>query len=192
MASYDLSKGKHALCNAHLLRELNGLLDEHPKWRWPKELKTLIVDIKKAVESAVANMLTCLAPETSKPFEERYDKLVSAGLRRHPRPRHDPRKRGRPKASPQRNLLERLRDHKTSILRFAHDFSVPFDNNLSERDLRMAKVKQKISGCFRSLAGAENFACIRSYISTARKQGYTALDAIRAVCDGAPVPLQLA
>jgi transposase len=191
LSSYDLNVGTHALCGAHLLRELTAL-QQDTRQRWPTRLTTLLIQIKTAVSDALALGQTELSQKTMYAFEADYDRLTRRALQANPRPRHEPHQRGRPKSTPAHNLAKRLRDHKNCILRFMHDFRVAFDNNLAERDLRMMKVKQKISGCFRSKAGAERFALIRSYVSTARKQGFRAFDAIRAACDGKPVQLLLA
>jgi transposase len=119
---------------------------------------------------------------------------VSQGLFFTTPPKRPVGQRGRARASPERNLVERFRDHKDSILCFLRDFNVPFDNNLSERDLRMAKVKQKVSGCLTSAGeqGVHIFAAVRGYVSTVRKQGYRALAALRGLFDGQPVKLRLA
>jgi transposase len=111
---------------------------------------------------------------------------LNEGLRANPPPKPTG-KRGRPKQTPARNLLDRLITHRGAILAFLHDFRVPFDNNQAERDLRMLKVKGKIAGCFRSAEGADHFCRIRGYISTLRKQGYAVLDGLTSVFAGQPL-----
>ena len=189
--SYLKRNGPQGLCNAHLVRELTAL-EETTRQRWPTRLKTLLFDVKERVDQAREQGQTALAPEKLAAFEAEYDRLIRRAQRSNPRPARIPGQRGRARASPARNLAERLRDHKQSVLRFMHDFRVPFDNNQAERDLRMMKVKLKVSGCFRSAEGARVFASVRGYISTVRKQGYQALAALRDLLDGKPVSLQLA
>lgn len=181
-------EGAHALCNAHLLRDLKAV-EEMTQQGWPTGMVELLLRAKSGVETAKRDGLMHLAPEQLLALSEEYDQLVAKALTLNPRPQRLEGQRGRVRASPACNLAERLRNHKESILRFAHDWHVPFDNNLAERDLRMMKLKQKVSGCFRSPEGARFFASVRTYISTARKQGHHALDALRTLFDGQLLPL---
>jgi transposase len=174
----------HALCNAHHLRELRFVEEEH-KQRWAGRMKGLLLEIEEAVRKEAACGGTHLASERVEKFEARYQRLVEAGLKSNPPPERTG-KRGRPKQTKGRNLVDRLKKHRCEVLRFMHDFKVPFDNNQAERDIRMVKVRQKISGCFRTRRGAEMFCRIRGYISTARKQGENVLGALEDVFMGEP------
>ncbi|GFP43801.1 transposase, partial [Candidatus Hakubella thermalkaliphila] len=161
---------KHGLCNAHHLRELTFVYEEQGQV-WAKHMIDRLLDIKKVVDEA-RNVTDSLPEEQIQEFEEHYEKILKEGYLANPLPKKTTshkKKRGRRKKSKSRNLLERLDHHREKALAFMYDFSVPFDNNLGERDERMMKVQQKISGCFRSEDGGKVFSRIRSYISTARK-----------------------
>src|SRR3990170_4444273 len=183
-APYLKLAGLYALCNAHLLRELIGLYEETGQ-AWVQALLRLLLSMKAAVAQARAAGQTALPPRQRAGFEAAYTRCLNAGLRANPPPKPTG-KRGRPKQTPARNLLDRLVTHRAAILAFLHDFRVPFDNNQAERDLRMLKVKQKVSGCFRSPEGAAYFCRIRGYISTLRKHGYSILDGLTSVFAGQP------
>jgi len=186
LASYlKFEDCQHAFCNAHHLRELQFVVDQYEQ-PWAQNLIQLLLDIKAEVEATPLD-LTRLPPDRLLHYEKRYDDLLFQGFEANPLPDPPPKpKRGRKKQSPPKNLLDRLQRHKTETLAFMYDFRVPFDNNLAERDVRMVKVKQKISGSFRTQTGADTFCTIRSYISTVRKQGCNVIHAIHDALLGHP------
>jgi transposase len=178
---------QHALCNVHLLRELTYLSEELGQ-AWAAEMIELLLDIKAAVEQARVEGRTHLHPVEVADWKARYQALLSQGyLANPPDPPPEIAKKGRRKQSTARNLLDRLSKHQQAVLLFLDNFAVPFDNSLAERDLRMVKVQQKISGCFRSPAGAMAFCRIRGYLSTLRKQGMAVLTALEQALVGHPV-----
>lgn len=188
LAAYFQYPVDHALCNAHHLRSLLFLLERYPQ-KWVQDLIELLSKIKEKVEAVKRKAGTALSVRQTNAFSRTYDELVQKGLRANPPSKKNSRKpgqRGRLKQSPARNLLLRLREHKQAVLTFMYDFNVPFDNNQAERDLRMMKVKQKVSGGFRSTVGAQNFCAIRGYLSTARKNGIMARAALKLAFAGTP------
>lgn len=178
---------QHALCNVHLLRELTYLSEELGQ-AWAAEMIELLLDSKAAVEQARAEGRSCLHPLEVADWKARYGALLSQGyLANPPDPPPEVAKKGRRKQSTARNLLDRLSKHQQAVLLFLDNFAVPFDNSLAERDLRMVKVQQKISGCFRSEAFAVAFCRIRGYLSTLRKQGMALLTALEQALVGHPL-----
>jgi transposase len=187
---FTLKDVAHALCNAHHLRELKALIDIE-KELWAKKMSRLLVTAAKAVRRAVEQGQSALAERTSRRIVAVYDAIVVRGLafhERQPALGRRPGARGRSAKRPGHNLLVRLRGFKTEVLRFLFDFAVPFTNNQAEQDIRMMKVKMKISGGFRTQFGAETFATLRSVLSTARKQGWNLLKTLSTT----PVSLILA
>jgi len=172
----------HSLCNAHLLRDLNFIIEQDEQ-KWAENIKHLLLTIKKTVAKARADGKMHLDKVKIKEFEQKYREIVAKGFKENP---EYPCRRKRKKRTKAQNLLRRLESYMRETLAFMYDFEVPFDNNLAERDIRMVKVQQKISGCFRTIDGANVFCRIRSYISTVRKQGANALTALQAVFDGNP------
>ncbi|BBI31891.1 IS66 family transposase [Cohnella abietis] len=163
-------KFSHALCNAHLLRECQGIA-EHDRHKWATQMKELLqrswVLAKKSRAADVA-----LTEEVLTEIDVRYDAILALGktewVKDAVRAKTGP--KGRKCKSKAANLGQRFEQHKVSILRFLRDARIPFDNNQAERDIRMSKVKQKISGCFRTNEGGQRFASIRGFISTLLKQ----------------------
>jgi transposase len=182
---YNYSGCKHAICNAHILRELNGIVENYHQ-TWAVQMKDLLLEIKQNIEDSSG----VLAPNALQKFEKRYDAILRVGEKENPLIKKTltlSNKRGREAQTKARNLLDRMRRYKPDILRFMEDTEVPFDNNLAERDIRMSKVQQKISGCFRSDQGNIAFNRIRSYIATAVKQGISVLEAIQLAFTGKPL-----
>jgi transposase len=189
-SSYDQYRQcRHAQCNAHILRELNYVI-ETSKPQWATEMKALLLEIKAAVGKARDGGRKALGASRKKEFLEKYDEVIAEAQQLYGTLR---RKRGRTKKPKEmesviraagRKLACRMSERREEILLFMQDFTVPFDNNQSERDLRMLKVKQKISGCFRTEKGAEEFCRLRSYVSTMKKQGRGVIETIRSVFAG--------
>ncbi len=177
----------HGLCNAHHLRELLFVHEQMGR-TWAGQIKQLLLESKRAVDTARAHNQTALASEQLQDYEERYVAILQAGAEEEQRDAPEATgRRGPKKQSKSKNLLDRLAKYQAETLAFLHDFAVPFDNNLAERDLRMMKVKQKVSGCFRTTTGAHAFCRIRSYISTMKKQGHNVIAALKSVFSGTPL-----
>lgn len=179
----------HVICNAHLIRELTAVA-ENLNQTWPSQMKELLLSIKKRVEKSCSRE-TSLDEPTLRLFEKEYNKLVRQGLHLNPIRDKKNLKRGRPKQTKATNLLIRLKEYGSSILAFMYNFEIPFTNNLAERDLRMVKVKQKISGTFRSREGASFFCRIRGFISTVKKNDLNVMHSISQTFLGNQIPLRL-
>ena len=165
---------KHAACNTHHLRELVFLMEQDQQ-QWAEKMIELLLQIKSATEQARNKGQPALHKNQIEDFERSYIEILEQGFKENPD--YDP-KRKRKKRTAAQNLLIRLRDFKDKTRAFMYDLEVPFDNNLAERDIRMMKLYQKISGCFRAKQGAEMFCRIRSFLSTARKQGHNRLEVL--------------
>jgi len=176
-SSYFKYNVEHGICNAHLLRELSGVyeIDQQP---WALRMRTLLNRIHYRVEQAKAKHKKSLPKPVCAYYKQRYRALLKSADALHPRQESPPGKRGRPKQTKVRNLIDRMMIYQDAALAFMEDFRVPFTNNQAERDLRMLKVKQKISGTFRSREGGDVFCRIHSYISTARKNACSVFYAI--------------
>ena len=176
----------HAICNAHLLRELRGITENFGH-QWSGALGNLLIEIKTTVDIAKQEGRV-LTPEMIAAFEEQYLKVFEAGKEETKRSEGpaEPGKRGRKKQSKAKNLLDRCSKYQKEILAFMKDPSIPFTNNQAERDLRMMKLKQKISGTFRSEKGARNFCRIRGFISMIKKHGRHVFPELMRVFEGAP------
>lgn len=191
LPAYFIFDCEHILCNAHHLRELR-FVGEVCGERWAKQLHTLLRKMYVAVQKAVARGATCLSVRQRQRYRAAYRRVIACGERLHRRlgpPVAASRvagKRGRKKQRPGKNLLDRLKQWEAGTLAFINDFTVPFTNNLAERDLRMVKVKMNISGGFRNPHAAASFFRIRGYLSTARKQDWNIMEATIAAVRGSP------
>src|SRR5579863_1083719 len=187
LASYRrYTQCRHALCNVHHLRELT-FLEEQYHQAWTTDLKALLRQMHAAADQARAQGLSAIPLSGRTVMHDRYHALLAAGLAANPPPVRRPGQRGRLKQTPARNLLERLLLDQDAVLAFLDDLTIPFDNNQAERDLRMLKVQQKVSGAFRAPGGGAAFARIRGYVSTLRKQGVALLAALATVFAGQPL-----
>lgn len=180
----------HALCNAHILRELNGITELY-KQDWAKPMKNLLIEIKKEVDLHY-NTANALPLDKIEAFEKAYDEILKSALDEDYSKNIEIYSAEKVKKSVSLNLINRLIGYKDQILAFMHDFDIPFDNNLAERDIRMTKVKQKISGRFRSTEGAYGFTRIRGYVSTIRKNCLNVLQSIESVFSENPIDPTLA
>jgi transposase len=178
---------RHALCGAHLLRELEAITDE-PGQGWAAGMAELLCDAKLVADRARQAGYKQVDEAALATLVARYQRLLADGERANPppRPQRAGRRRRRQPRSPAARLLDRLDAHRDEVLRFLDDLRVPFTNNQAERDLRMVKLQQKISGCWRTPAGAEAFLALRSYIATARKQGMNPLAVLGQLFEGRP------
>jgi len=175
----------HGLCNAHLLRELT-FQRETTRQRWPKRMIDLLIRARDHCEAARQQNQAALSPWRTRRIFRDYHAILDQALTRNPRAEQQVKRRGRVKQSVAFNLINRMRGHAEAVLRFVTDLRVPFTNNLAERAIRMPKVKQKISGCFRTMAGAQTFCTIRSYLDTMYKQGHNMFEVLRQTFIGCP------
>jgi transposase len=169
----------HALCGAHIARELIAADQTHPGQHWPTQALDALFALNTAAHQAREHGKSAIPPDVADPLLRAWRQAILVGLAQHPT------RTGR-KQSKTRNLLQRLQAREADLLRFAADLTVPFTNNQAERDLRPTKTQMKISGTFRSETSATAWACIRGYVSTARKHGLNAFEAILAAINGNP------
>ena len=180
---------RHSVCGAHLLRELNGVMENYPEQEWAHKFSLLLLKMKEIRDWAAENGHTSIKEEYMVRFDALYDKFISLGMDENPLPENPGKKKGRRKKGKVRALLERLQKYKDEVCLFTKDFEVDFDNNQAERDFRMVKTKTKVSGCFRTEEGAKAYLTIMSYISTAKKRGFNAFKAIKNALVGDPMAI---
>ena len=179
--------GDHAVCCAHILRELTGIIENNPKQTWARQMKVTLLKMKKARDNAVTAGKEKLSDSYLKQLLLQYDRIIGIGKFQNPIPESTGQKRGRPKKGKARALVDRLEELKASVCLFLTNFAVPFDNNQAERDLRNVKTKTKVSGCFRTEDGARDYLKIMSYVGTAHKRRKNAYTAICEALSGNPL-----
>jgi hypothetical protein len=175
---------EHGLCGSHIVRELKYVIDSN-EYQWAKDMKKLLLEQCKKVSKCTEKKLD---EKEYKKLEKAYDKIIEFAEKEMPViPERSNGKRGKIAKTDAHNLCERLKKYKLSVLLFAKKSEVPFTNNRAERDLRMTKVKQKVSGCFRTEIYAKAYCRISSYLQTMANKGYNPLVAIQMVLSGEDV-----
>ena len=185
---FKLKEAGHALCGAHIAREL-VYAHENLGQDWAEKLQNLLFRMLKERQRLSESGADCFSAEQLTDYENEYDVIVSEGLELNPLPERKSNQRGRTGKGKVRSLLERLASHKYEILRFVHDWAVPFTNNEAERAIRFSKVKQKVSGCFRTKEGATEYAETMSFINSAYKHGVSYFDAVKSALEGKALTL---
>ena len=176
---------QHGVCCAHLLRELTWVEEFCAEHGWATRFKAMLLSMKRAKEKTIGRDRTEISEYYGKKFSAEYDSIIEEAELACPEPPEPPdKKRGRKKKGKVRALIERLKELKDSVCLFIHNFLVPFDNNQAERDVRNVKTKTKVSGCFRTEDGAQNYLDVMSYLSTGMKHGISVFDALTAAFAG--------
>lgn len=180
---YEYSQALHGICNVHIMREL-VYAEEQLNQDWAKSMRELLMEIHDSRNTLMSYGETSFQDLVQEAYHVRYDAIVQCGMADNLPSQKPKGKRGRPGKGKVLCLLERLRDYKGDILRFASDWTVPFTNNEAERTIRFSKVKQKVSGCFRTVEGAEDYMQIMSFVSSAKKHGMPYFEAVRVALTG--------
>ena len=174
----------HAICNAHILRELKGIAENNPEQTWAGELRDLLREMDHCRNEAMRSKELPLSVEKVEEYEHRYDEILDKAAMANPIPDRKPGQRGKTPKGKVRSLIDRLRDHKKEALAFLTNSQIPFTNNLAEQSVRMAKVKGKVSGCLRTVSGANDFAAIMSFIGSVKKHRINVLSAVKSAFSG--------
>ena len=184
---YTFTDCTHAECNAHHIRNLKGIHENYGH-EWAQNMASLLIEIKRAVETLKVKGLNAMAKSDIEQYIARYNEIIIQGMAEDTAKNSGlvSKKTGKPVKSDALRLLQRLKAYDIETLAFLFDFSIPFDNNLAERDLRMIKLRQKISGCFRGENGGDLFCRIRSYVSTCRKNGLDVMESLKRAIKGEP------
>jgi transposase len=185
-ASYWKYDVEHGLCGAHLLRDLNWVIDNYPEQTWAPAFKIFLLEMKEVKEKAIEKELENLSKYYLKKFDRQYDEIIALAYEENPPPAYDKIKPGRKKKGKVLSLIEALDKLKEAVCLFVKNFDVPFDNNQAERDFRNVKTKTKVSGGFRTKKGAEDYSTIMSYVGTAKKQKINSYEAIQLAIRGTP------
>ena len=190
LASYDAYECAHSICGAHLVRDCAAVAQQEHQ-EWAAQMQDFLLDLHDACQQWHRLRLSSVPPIERDDWVARYFEILAAGYAAQPPPPAASGRppKGRPKQSQAKNLLDALMARAEQVLALLDDLRIPFTNNQAERDLRWAKVQQKISGTFRSATGVTAFCRIRSYLSTMQKQGHTMLSSLAAVFNGSPLPI---